>query len=477
VALKSRFEVITKADYPRIHEASLKILAETGVAFHHEKALEVFKKHGAKVDGNIVYIPKKMVEDAVETAPSTFKWRGRNDKKSVVVGEGFLVQPNVGPVYIQDMDNGRRLATIDDFANIQKLCQASEVVNIAGTIPVDPSDVPSEQKHLSMMYHTLKNTDKPIIGMCAEAKEVKEQLDMVALAMGGEEFLKENHYVGVLVNSLSPLAYAPETLETMILYAERNQPILLAPCMMAGVSAPISLLGTAVLQNTETLAGLVLTQLINPGTPLVWATASTSAYFKSASYCAGTPEAMLINTASLQMGLEYYKLPIRTMCGITESKTVDAQAGYESMQSLMMGMMSGAHIAVQCLGELDSIMTTSYEKFIIDEEMIRRVLCVNKGLDDVDRDLSVDVIQEIGQKGSYLMHTNTFEHFKKRWTPTVSEWNSYNEWKENGSEDVVIRANRRFKEILNNAPETLFSPELDKELIAYIGKVTRMVTA
>lgn len=469
MALRSKLEFISKKDYTRIHEASLKILAETGVAFHDDEALALFKKHGAKVNDKIVYISCQMVEKALETAPEKFKWAARNNEKSVIVGEGFIQQPNVGPVYVQDIENGRRLANITDFSNIQKLCQASDVINLVGSIPLDPHDVAPEYKHLNIMYEIIKHTDKPMIGMCAEGFQARQQLDMVALAMGGQKILEENHCVGVLVNSLSPLGYAPETLQTIIEYAKLRQPILLAPCLMAGVSAPISLLGTSVLQNTEFLAGLVLTQLVNPGTPVVYATASTSAYFKRASFCAGTPEAMMINTPNLQMALELYKLPTRTMCGITEAKAVDCQAGYETMMSLMLGMMSGAHIAVQCLGVLDAIMTTSYEKFIIDEEMIRRVLHLYKGIDTSDEALSIDVIQEVGQTGSYLSHVNTFHHFRERWTPTVSEWGSYDEWAANGSEDVVIKANRKYKEILSNAPDSLIDKPLERELNDYMN--------
>ena len=472
MALRSRLEFIGKEDYSRIHEASLKILAETGVAFNDDEALELFKKHGARVNGKVVYINRELVEKALQTAPSKFKWFARNEKQSVVVGEGLLHQPNVGPVYIQDIENGRRLATLQDYTNIQKLCQASDVVSLVGSIPVAPSDVANENKHLSMMYEIIKNTDKPMIGMCTEGFQAKHQLDMVALAMGGRQYLEENPCVGVLVNPLSPLAYAPDTIQTMREYSKLRQPLLLAPCIMAGVTAPISLLGTVVVQNTEFLAGLVFSQLVCPGTPVVYGVASTRSYFKRASFCSGTPEAMMINTPNIQMGLEFYNLPTRTMCGITESKIVDAQAGYETMMSLMMGMMSGAHITVQSLGVLDSIMTTSYEKFIIDEEMIRRVRHIYKGIDTSDEALSVNVIQEVGQTGSYLMHTNTFEHFRESWLPTVSEWDSYDEWVAKGSEDVVVRANRKYKEILNNAPESLIDKALDDDLQQYVKQAS-----
>ncbi|CAA7603425.1 trimethylamine-corrinoid protein Co-methyltransferase [Acididesulfobacillus acetoxydans] len=470
MALNSRLEVLKKEDFARVHEASLKILRETGARFLCDEALEVFKKHGARVVGKTVFFTEKMIEQALATAPKTFRMRARNEDNSITVGEGFLIQPNVGPVYIQNLDQGRRKATLADYANIQKLCQASDVVHLVGTIPVDPSDVPRGDKYLTMMYETLKYTDKPVIGFTTNAKQAREQLDMVELSMGQSEFLRDNHCVAVLVNSLSPLGYAPETLETMIEYAKRNQVILLAPCIMAGVSGPVTPLGTAVLQNAEILAGLVLMQMVNPGTPVVYATASTSAYMKTASYAAGAPEAMLINTANLQMGLDFYHLPTRTMTGITHSKVVDAQAGYETMQSLLLGMLSGAHMAVQCLGVLDAIMTTSYEKFIIDEELIRRVLRIQQGIDTSDEALAVDVIQEVGHDGSYLMHMSTFEQFRTIWTPTISDWESFDDWKEAGAEDVVSKANRRYKKILQEASDSLLDPATDQELQAYIEK-------
>lgn len=469
MGLKSKLEVLTKEDLLRVHEASLKILRETGVVFLNDESLEIFRKHGARVENKTVFITEEMVNQALATAPKTFRMQARNDQHSVTVGEGLLIQPNVGPVYIQDLDHGRRKATLEDYANIQKLSQASSVVHLVGTIPVDPSEVSKHDKYRLMMYEVLKNTDKPMIGFCANTQDVREQLDMIEIALG--ERLFEKPYTSVLVNPLSPLGYAPETLETMLEYAKRKQAILLAPCIIAGVSGPISLLGTAVLQNVEILAGLVLMQMVTPGTPVVYATASTTAYMKAATYAAGAPEAMLINTASLQMGLDYYHLPTRTMTGITHSKTLDYQAGYETMQSLMLGMFSGAHMAVQSLGVLDAIMATSYEKFVIDEELINRVMRIKEGIDTSDKALSVDVIQNVGHSGNYLVELSTFENFRSLWTPSLADWESYEDWEQAGAEEIGVRANRKFKEILANAPETFLDPEIDKELKAFMKKV------
>jgi len=461
-------EVIPKDQYEEIHQASIKILQETGVRFHCEDALEMFKKNGAKVDGETVYITAKMVEDALATCPETFTWTGRNPDHNVTVGEGFIVQPNVGPVFIKDMENGRRKATLEDYANIMKICQAGEHIHLNGTIPVDPSDVDSESKHLHMMYEILKNTDKPMIGFCFEGEKVRQTFDMVEMAVGGKDFLEKNHCLGVLVNPLTPLGFASETVETIMEYAKRNQVVLLAPCIMAGISGPISFLGTAVLQNTELLAGIVLTQMTRPGAPIVYATASTTGDMKTGAFAAGTPEAMLINTPNIQMGNEYYKLPTRTMCGITHSKEVDCQAGYETMMSLLMGVLSGANIGVQCVGTLDALMTISYEKMIIDQEIISRALRIKQGIKVSKEALAVEAIQEIGAGGTYLMHPSTFQGCRELWSPSVSDWNSHDVWAAAGSEDLLVRANKKYKEVLANAPETILDADLDASLKQYI---------
>ena len=208
--MKSRLNVISKPDMQWIHAASLKILAETGIVFHSEEALTICRNHGATVDGKTVCFPKKLVGQVLESCPNTFRWKARNDVQSVTVGdpgEKLLLQPNGGPVFIQDLDNGRRIATLEDFANIIKLCQASDIVSLVGSFPVDPGDVKPDKKHLHMVYEILKNTDKPLIGFEADGPKVRQVFDMVEIAMGQNGFLRENHCVGVAACPLSPLSY------------------------------------------------------------------------------------------------------------------------------------------------------------------------------------------------------------------------------------------------------------------------------
>jgi trimethylamine--corrinoid protein Co-methyltransferase len=454
----------------KIHQSSLRILADTGVVFHGQAALDLFKRHGATVAGKTVYITEKMVDKALESCPSRFEWTARDPNRSVVVGKGFLVQPPVGAVFVRDTDRGRRHALLEDYANIIKLCQAGAATALNGSIPVDPCDVPGERKHLYMMREILNHTDKPIIGICADARKVAQTFEMVAMVMGGAGAFADNHLVAVLVNPLSPLGYSQESIDTIIAYAERNQILLLAPCIMAGVSGPINLLGTSVLQNSEALAGIVLSQLVRPGAPVVYGTASNVGFMKDASFAAGSPEAMLINLPNIKLAREYYHLPTRTMCGITHAKVIDCQAGYETMMSAMMGVLSGANIGVQCIGTLESLMTVSYEKIMIDQEILSRVLRIQSGIDVSDRVILDEDIRQVGPGGSYLLHPGTMAACRNLWFPTVSDWKPYAAWKAAGETDALYYARQQYKQLLENAPSTLLDDAVEAALGRFVER-------
>lgn len=469
MALATKLEVISRSDISRIHEASLKILKETGVVFESEEAVEILKGHGVKIDGKTAFFRRNQVEGALEQCPATFRWSARNDARSITVGEGYDVQPAVGPVYVQDLDRGRRVATLKDFENFQKLCHASDVVTIVGATPVDPSDVTPEHRSLYMLYESLRHSDKPVMGNCASGLRTRQMLDMVEIALG-KGSLGDECAVTVSVNPRSPLSFGREVLETAIEYAKRRQGVQVLPCILAGVSGPMSLLGTAVLQNAEILAGIALVQAINPGTPVVYCPASTAADMRTAAYVTGPPEQFLINIVNLQLALDMYRLPTRVMCGMTDSKAVDCQAGLETMQNVLMGALGGAHILHECLGVMESIMTLSYEKFIIDEEILGRVMRIAQGVEFSEEALALDVIQDVAHSGQYLTHENTYEHFREQWLPTMSSWDAYDGWKSRGSESIVEKANKKWKAVLANAPDVLIDPAVDRDLKSYLDK-------
>ncbi len=469
--LATSIRILSMSKLSRIHEATVQILEETGVVFKSEEARAIFAKHGAKVDGETVYISRRMLESSIEDCPPSFKWWARNPVNYAILGEEeerTHVSPNHGPIYIEDLDHGRRLGTLEDLVNLYKLCQASKVCDIVGAMPVAPNDVTPASRHRAVMYQLLKNVDKPLIGFVTRKDQIEEMFDMIEIAFGRKGYLYSHPVIAVSVNPLSPLKYDEQACETIITYAKHGQPVFILSCALSGVSAPISLMGTMVLQNTEMLAGLVLTQLVNSGNPFVYSPSSAVPNMADASYVTGSPESNMINIIGLQMARDFYDLPCRAMAGLTDAKTVDCQAGYETMQNLFLLMLAGVHLINECLGVLDSIMTTSYEKFVIDEEMISRVLRVLQGIDTSDQALCRNLIREIGPFGSYLTHPSTLKSCRDHWRPTVSFWGSYADWEKKSKEDILVRANRHYKEVLERCPDTLLDPAVDQDLRSYM---------
>ena len=194
--------------------------------------------------------------------------------------------------------------------------------------------------------------------------------------------------------------------------------------------------------------------------------------FASIAYAA--PEQFLINTPGLQLAIDRYRLPTRIMAGMSSSKKEDVQAGAETMMSILIGLLSGGHIVLQSFGVLDSIMTTSYEKFVIDEEIFSSALRFCQGIDTSDTDSAMQAIQDVGPKGSYLMHPTTMQQYKTHWRPiyNLASWESYEAWKKRGQEDILVRANRKWKDVLSNSPDSMIDPELDKMLKDFLSKTT-----
>ncbi len=471
MALEHFIQLVGEEKLDGVHEATVEVLEKVGVDLQFAPALELFKSRGAVLDGNRVKIPRRMLESAIETAPAAFTLWARDEEKSLTVGKGQLrthVEPSNGSIYAQNREKGRWLASITDLINFFKLAHASEVCNINGGIPVQPGDIDAHGAYMRIFFETLKHTDKPIRSNVGTRDEIKNIFHMFEIAKGEKNYLKEHAAIYASVNPLSPLAYDTIPLETIMTYSQYGQPVAVLSCALAGVSAPMSLMGVCVMQNAEILAGLVLTQLVRRGSPFIYAPASAVPNMQTGEYVTGSPESNMINMVNMQLAREMYELPTRTMAGLTDAKTVDAQAGYETMQNLFQCMMGGASIINQCLGVLDSIMANSYEKFIIDEEMMSRILRFMEGINGPNLDLSVDVIKEICPGGTFLYHMSTMKNCRNPWRPRVSDWKNYDKWEQQGAQDVVETANRKYKDILAAAPESTLDVEAEKELAVFV---------
>jgi trimethylamine--corrinoid protein Co-methyltransferase len=466
--------VVDKNTLESIHEQSLQLLARAGVIFDNETLIHRFTRKGQKVDGKRVYLSEKMVSEALEVTPKSFTMVGRNGVSGVRIGgnqETTVVAPGNGTIFIQDLKGHRRLATLSDFDNIVRLCENSHNVNLVGSIPVEPSDLAELCKPARLVHHLMRHSNKPLIGQAATLEEARHVFDIIEIAFGQKGYLDAHVAVAYGVNPASPLCFEPLTCETMQAYAEKKQALFILPGLMPGVTGPMDFKGLAVLCNAENLAALTCAQMINPGTPVVYSAGTFMVNMKNFYAVTGSPQSALVNIAGIQMAREYYGLPSRTMAGLTDAKRVDYQAGAETMQNLTLYTMAGVHVINECLGILDSITTTSYEKWILDDELLDRLRNFSAGIDQMTAENCLDMMIEMGPGADYLQHPSTFQNCRSLYMPNISDWNPFEDWKSAGEQGVLLIAHEKCNRILEKCEAIRLPAELDHEIEAYIKAI------
>ena len=445
--LRNRYEFLSPADVEQIHNTSMKLLANVGVQFPDDEAIGVFKQHGVKTDGNRVYLTEEQLMKALETVPAQFTIHARNPDRDVTVGDGEPVfAPGYGAPFLVDYKVGKRAPTMEDYHNLARLAHALPNQDLSGHLLVEPGDVPAGKAHLRMLHANMLHSDKPFIGS-AEGKAGARHTMEMARILFGEEVGERPVTVG-LINSLSPLGYSSEMLAALMEYARWRQPLIIAALVMAGSTGPITLAGVLALQNAELLAGIALTQLINPGTPVLFGSTSTNIDMKTGALAIGGPENSLMIAAHAQMA-RYYGLPSRGGGALTDASYPDAQAGFESMFSLLTTVNSGIDFVLHAAGILSSYLAFSYEKFVLDDEICGMMRCFRRGITVVPETLAYDVIAKVGPGGNFLTEMHTVERCRTEfWQPAVCDRTGLEAWMAGGRQDVVTRARQRWQQLL-----------------------------
>ena len=464
-----RFGILTKTQVEKVHEASLNILWKIGVDFGYPPAVEVLKKGGAKVDGERVFFPPKLVEEQIKKAPSQFTLYARNPDNNIIIGGHHMVfTPGYGAPFVSDIVNGRRRATLNDFENFVKLTGASVNQNILSGNVVEPNDISHEVRHAQMYYTSVKYSDKCFMGSAMGEQGAKDSVRMASILFGSEAQLAEKPRFISIVGSLTPLKYDLRMLGALMEYAGAGQPQLISSLSIAGATGPVTLAGNLALQNAEILAGIALAQLVREGTPVIFAGASSNAEMRSGALSIGSPE-MAMNTAATARMARYYKLPSRSGGAVCDAKVPDAQAAYESMMSLLMAQASGINFVLHTAGILDTYNCMSYEKFIVDDEMCGMVKRIKKGFKVNDNTLGLDVIKEVGPGGHFLDKDHTLEHFRgELYQPTISNRDDFDGWNAKGSLHCMDAANKKYKEILESYEVPELPADVDKDLLKFI---------
>jgi len=471
-----RLELFTNRQLDDIHNATLEVLQRTGVVFKLPEALKVFHESGAYVDSPTqrVHIPPYLVQEAIEKAPSRVTVYAKNPEKSMrFEGERVHFSPACTPVFAYDLDTRlRRPATLKDFENITRLMDFLERVD-EGFGSVYPQDVPEKSVHAHIMLTQLKNTEKCVRGMPQGATVARDCINMMSMVAGGEEELRRKPRLLCIVNAVSPLQWDMKNMGGALEYARVRQPVALTPEVMAGSTGPVTLAGTMVQHNAEVLSMLTLMQLMHPGTPVIYGASSTITDMRTSMLRLGAPEHGLMHVGFAQLA-KRYNLPTRGVAGVSDSKDLDLQAGYETAFNLLLAVLAGFNFITYALGSIDLSLSISYEKIMTDHDLIGMVERLVRGVTVSDETLALDVIDTIGPGGHYLAHKHTRDyHRKEHFIPQLLDTQSYESWAKAGSKNLRDKAREDVKRILQEHQPPGLEKELETRLEEYVTQVER----
>ena len=456
----------------KIHETSLYLLNHKGVVFRSEKARKILEENGARIEGELAFFPEEMVERCISQVPSTFRVDAVNPDRAVQIGGDLIIHPAGGEVFIKEADGTRIISTtIQQFSDLQKIYQACDNMNMTGYQPLSPEDVPLKTRGLHCLYETMLYTDKPWLAPMdySSGDDKLRELKMYEIVFG-KEYVKDHYLTWSIVTPESPLIYSQFSCESIMEFAGANQPVALVSAPMSGITAPVHLLGTIVLANTETLAGLILAQCVKPGIPVLPSASLTYGNLQFASWECASPDSALMLSGAVQMYKEFYHIPARAQTGVTSSKVLDYQAGYETMQSLLLTALMDVDVTSQSAGSLENLMTISFEKTLIDDEVIARVRRIIDGLRIDEETYSLDILMEVKHGDNFLMHDSTLDNYMDGFQATISDWSNYEGWSASQFQDIELKAQARVKNIIANA-KPLLDPAVAKDLQNYISSV------
>lgn len=402
-----------------IHNAAMKILNNIGVEIHNEEALQVYKDHGIRTEGNVVFFTEDQVWEWVKKAPSSFTVHARNPKYDITVGVGNVnVAPSYGCAFIQDRDGTVRRGTLEDYVKFARTVHGLEEYNINGGITVSPSDMDSLTANVGMFYATLLNSDKAMIIGTGTQESVKAILEAGCELFGGKEAMIEKPRMFTLINTNSPLSLADNMLRCAMTMVEYGQPVIFCPASMLGATAPIKIAGSLASNTCEVLAGIILAQMLRPGTPVVFGIQSTALDMKSVGFACAAPEGALMQGFGADMA-KFYGLPSRGGGSQTDSPIINVQAGYESMLTCFSAHLHQINIVMECGGVLDSVNSTSLDKLLIDAEIIRQCQIALAPIIVDEEQIDYEEIEECGHKAGFMECDCTLEDFRDLYAPRI----------------------------------------------------------
>ncbi|HCT92699.1 MAG TPA: trimethylamine methyltransferase [Lachnospiraceae bacterium] len=408
-----------------IHDAAMEIMRDVGVKIYNGKAVQILKDHGIRVEGDTAYFTEEQVMHWVKMAPESFTLYARNPKYDMQIGgDSINPAPTYGCAFIDEWDGTRRRGTMEDYIKCLKLVHANDDYAINGGIMIQPGDVPEESAALEMFYATLKYSDKAIMLPTGFKAEMELILEAGCEFFGGREAFGAKPRMIALINTVSPLALDERMLDCLMLLAEYGQPVILCPATMLGATGSLSMAGSLASGTAEDLAGIVLAQMVRPGTPVVFGIQSTAADMRGGiTFACAAPEGTLMQGFGANMA-KFYGLPSRGGGCQTDAPVINCQAGYESMLTFSSAYRHGINLVMEAGGVMDSVNATSFEKMVIDFEIIRQVKAAFTPIEVNEETLNLDEIKEIGHSGSFVTSDYTLDNFGDLYSPRVGSRNA-----------------------------------------------------
>lgn len=431
-----------------VHHASLDILARTGIVMKNEAARELLLEAGAWESADRIKIPEMVVMDAIASAPSRIPIYNRSGQLTMPLEEGkvFFGSGSDCPFTI-DLETGeRRQPVLEDVRRIAHLCDGLDQIDFVMSMAT-PNDVPTLDHYLHSFIAMIRGSVKPNVYTARDRADMEDIYRIACVVAGGEMELREKPFLMLYAESISPLLYSDESVDKLLFCAEKGIPVTYSPSPNTGGGGPVTLAGALALGNAECLVGLILTQLVRPGTPFLYGMNTAALDMKSAIVSYGAPEWPLGMAAWTDIG-HSYGLPVWGVGGATDSKVVDAQAGIEATITIMTAFLSRCNLNHD-VGYIEYGSTSSVEMLVIADEIIRDVRFVVGGVEVSDRTLALDAIHRARPGGGFLADNHTLDNWKwAQWRPEIIDRQRYDGWVKKGSKDMAARANERARDIL-----------------------------
>ena len=447
------YRPLTDSDIKKMHEAILRLLSEVGVKVANKKAFELFRAKGIRLDEEkqLVHIPQGLLEDCIDSAPSELILYGRgNPDYNINVG-GKRVHFGSGgtALNIIDLETGeKRLSNLKDVQDVSRLLDYLDNAHFQ-VIPVYPNDLPIEKVDINRFFAAINNTNKHVQGGVYTADGTREVVKMCSMIAGNLEKLQKEPFISFITCMISPLEIDQVYGDLLMTCAESGVPLSIPAEPLTGATGPVTIAGNVANLCAETLAGLCLAQLANKGTPVLMACTSTSTDLRTMSYVSGSVEEGLINSCAAQMA-QFYGLPYYGTAGQSDSKILDAQAGFEGAITNLLVGMAGGNFIHDALGLLEFCLTASYEKYVMDNEILAEVMRVLKGVSVTDETLAIDVTASVGAGGNYIQEDHTFDHMREEhFIPVIADREQREIWEKGGKKDTFTRCHEIVLDVLN----------------------------